>query len=1063
MRLPRRLDLTRLALMVGFTSLCLLIGFLVVPFSPPANVAADSVPATTPLKSPAGPVLTLAASGLTSDDPILLDLGNAMPGDPTSIKTITLTTTTDNSTGYLTTINTKDANTCLRPASADPLTTCDLINSTNKISPVAGTLTADPADLSLLQPNQWGIAKSATFTHPDAGNDPVWFQVPAAPLTIDSDSDPSGTNNDGATGNAQPLTFGAKLDYTLPIATYQTNIVFTASTNPLPPATITSLSTTNAGNNLGTHADNPATAGTNGGDTLTITGTNLAGAFEVTLGTYTYSIAAGNADHCDIINPTEIQCTLPSLPAGDYALALKTWGSPSGVTADQSVTYAASPVPTITDPTDNQLLAATTSVTLTATTPIYATCYYGTAPNPTAAMTTTNALSHSQTLTVAPGASYTYYVRCQYPNSPVSADVTRAFAVKSATPATPTVTPSNGNIAAVGTASTPISAVSATTGSTCVITVNSGTGTISGSDLIGRTNGSTTVLKYTCTVGSGATISDAVTGTWTIYVKNATPAAPTVTPGNGNIAASGTTSTPVSAVSATTGSTCVITVNSGTGSISGSDLINRTNGSTTVLKYSCTVGSGSTISDAVTGTWTIYVKNAKPTGSPTLTPGAGNIAAAGNTEVSVSAALSGATCTVTKSSGTGTVSGGKLTGRTNGSTTVLQYSCVVGTGSVQSDALTGTWTIYVRNAAPTVTVSPASGRTLNFGTTTDTVTITPNPSTATCTITKSGTGNFTYTQPTASLSGLSSNAGLTLNYSCVTGTGSVASTATTGSWTVSVNATPSGQAMTTLTKANCTAMTTFTGSNTAAVAGMWDNSDGTTKYYAIAKLADGRCWMISNYARAVGTQVTAVSSSNWTTTTGLTTNYYANPASVTPLEGTRACTGNGYATTAADAVTYLADSGKTSSVRNCGYLYNWRGATAGTGTSSTPTSTIVSGSICPTGWHLPSYGSVGTVPSSAWASTNEYGNMYTAIGGTPAKAIGASSIFRVSASGYLLPSGSSNPGVYFTNSEGTMWASTSHNGNASYAYAFSANSSSAGSVGGPQRYRGGAVRCVLNN
>jgi uncharacterized protein (TIGR02145 family) len=39
------------------------------------------------------------------------------------------------------------------------------------------------------------------------------------------------------------------------------------------------------------------------------------------------------------------------------------------------------------------------------------------------------------------------------------------------------------------------------------------------------------------------------------------------------------------------------------------------------------------------------------------------------------------------------------------------------------------------------------------------------------------------------------------------------------------------------------------------------------------------------------------------------------------------------------------------SLTNCGYLYNWYTATAGSGKYSTPTS--VTASICPAGWHLP--------------------------------------------------------------------------------------------------------------
>jgi uncharacterized protein (TIGR02145 family) len=260
-------------------------------------------------------------------------------------------------------------------------------------------------------------------------------------------------------------------------------------------------------------------------------------------------------------------------------------------------------------------------------------------------------------------------------------------------------------------------------------------------------------------------------------------------------------------------------------------------------------------------------------------------------------------------------------------------------------------------------------------------------------------------------------------------------------------------------------MTTFTGTNTGAVVAMLDNSDGVNKYYAVARLADNRCWMISNYARAYGTKVDVINNGTWTNGTAGTTAFYVDPADATPFQSgsIRVCVGVGYATTAVNAIAYLSGSGSTTagSVYNCGYLYNWYGATAGSGSSSS-TAGIVTGSICPLGWHLPSTNSTSagiTIPTG-WASATEFLTMYSNInGGTITNFVGSSSAFRSTSSGQVASASSiinqgSVGGYWSSYASGTSYTLRAYSAatliQQSYMYSVVA------------RYTGQSVRCVLN-
>lgn len=152
------------------------------------------------------------------------------------------------------------------------------------------------------------------------------------------------------------------------------------------------------------------------------------------------------------------------------------------------------------------------------------------------------------------------------------------------------------------------------------------------------------------------------------------------------------------------------------------------------------------------------------------------------------------------------------------------------------------------------------------------------------------------------------------------------------------------------TSAQCAALPTFTGSNHDAVRTVTDDRGGITRTYEIAKLADGKCWMLTNLklGSASGSITLTPADSNVAsnfTLPQLTTSSDEEldlPRAYGPVPG---------------------DTG--AGATNYGYLYNWMTATAGeTRTRKPPASPSASYSICPAGWRLPNLQS--PVDDSAW-------------------------------------------------------------------------------------------------
>ena len=172
-----------------------------------------------------------------------------------------------------------------------------------------------------------------------------------------------------------------------------------------------------------------------------------------------------------------------------------------------------------------------------------------------------------------------------------------------------------------------------------------------------------------------------------------------------------------------------------------------------------------------------------------------------------------------------------------------------------------------------------------------------------------------------------------------------------------------------------------------SVSALTDQRDNQT--YAIAKLADGKCWMIENMRLAdkdSNNNDIELSSTNTNSPSLPITNVYdaSNPTtsnhlspSVNPII-TAWCTTNSGACydqsmLNTDNYTNRATSPTTNSDTNIysyGAYYNWYSATAGNGKYVNGSGYTAPGDICPTGWTLPTSGSADKDFATLYANLN---------------------------------------------------------------------------------------------
>ena len=151
-----------------------------------------------------------------------------------------------------------------------------------------------------------------------------------------------------------------------------------------------------------------------------------------------------------------------------------------------------------------------------------------------------------------------------------------------------------------------------------------------------------------------------------------------------------------------------------------------------------------------------------------------------------------------------------------------------------------------------------------------------------------------------------------------------------------------------------------------AITALKDSRDNDV--YAVARLADGKCWMIENLRLDSTPELSPTNTNNpslpLTNNTGSTSNYLS--ATVDPTQ-TAWCTASSSACVnqsmlATNNTVFFTNNtssnySATSNVYGYGNYYNWYSATAGYGKYNTyNTGGNTPGDICPTGWHLPKGG-----------------------------------------------------------------------------------------------------------
>lgn len=266
-----------------------------------------------------------------------------------------------------------------------------------------------------------------------------------------------------------------------------------------------------------------------------------------------------------------------------------------------------------------------------------------------------------------------------------------------------------------------------------------------------------------------------------------------------------------------------------------------------------------------------------------------------------------------------------------------------------------------------------------------------------------------------------------------------------------------------------TNMSNFTGVDCGSLSvgdiiSLTDERNGQT--YRIKKMQDNKCWMVDNlkYAGEANTDLANVDGTyglvynnidgKYNTVDGTSTQstensdkaFYNNPMSRSYCYGTPI----------------------QSSYTKCGYLYNWYAATAGTGTYATGTwGTNVSGSICPTGWRLPSTASDGSTATgngtkytaADFAVLNASMNAGSLTTGSTSTSYYAGWQFRGAWSGVF--SGSWDSGFFNQGSHGYYRSSTaSSSTNAGFLLFYSSRVSPGGSS--DSKYGGFAIRCVMD-
>ena len=254
--------------------------------------------------------------------------------------------------------------------------------------------------------------------------------------------------------------------------------------------------------------------------------------------------------------------------------------------------------------------------------------------------------------------------------------------------------------------------------------------------------------------------------------------------------------------------------------------------------------------------------------------------------------------------------------------------------------------------------------------------------------------------------------------------------------------------------------------NIGDVTALSDLRDNDT--YAVAKLADGKCWMIENLRLDNTATLTTANTNNplnngtdvtLKNTDGTTTNHLSASTNPTTtawcVNYNSACydqsmlfTGN-----TTNSVTNMTTPTNMSqftgqNIYSYGNYYNWYSATAGRGTYS-KSSGNTEGDICPAGWHLP---------------TGNTGGEFYAIS-TQANSGSTSSSAGLMAypNNFVYSGDVGGPNVYGRGIGGYYWSSTANNSIFAYSLYFGSSYVYPGTSGYNIKFSGFMARCVLGS
>ena len=277
--------------------------------------------------------------------------------------------------------------------------------------------------------------------------------------------------------------------------------------------------------------------------------------------------------------------------------------------------------------------------------------------------------------------------------------------------------------------------------------------------------------------------------------------------------------------------------------------------------------------------------------------------------------------------------------------------------------------------------------------------------------------------------------------------------------------------------------------NLSSVSALTDQRDNQT--YAIAKLADGNCWMIENLrleaedtrgdakkalAQGYGTSGTYgnfsgladAESANFTDSTTANSLYYSGTQEGTASIDIGTTNYPAYRmprynhTNTSDRATSPTTNG--GAMYSYGNYYTWSAAMANTIYYSGPTATDADGktsdnvntSICPTGWRLP-YGR--TTGNGATAGGFSYLDIQLGGTGASQSTTEASNRWRKFPNNFLYSGYFNTSSAYNRGSYGYYWSSTAVNSYGSYLLSLGSSNVYPGS-GGYNKYYGFSVRCV---